>query len=315
MKKIIFMGTPDFAVASLEGLHNAGYSPVMVVTQPDKARDRGKKIQFSPVKEKALELGIPLEQPEFLKNNEEFLHKIKLINPDLIVVVAYGKIIPKELLYLPTFGCINVHGSLLPKFRGAAPIHRAVIQGEDETGITLMHMSEGLDCGDMICTARTSIGKKTTAELHEELAQMGAELLASTLPQLFAGETERIPQRDEDASYAPMVFKEDGHMNFSLNAEELERLVRGMNSWPGAYTLYKDGVMKVWECEVRAEKQNFKDKNVKYGTIIEVTKDSIDVFCKNGILSLTKIQMPGKKPLLVKDYLIGNKIEQNEILH
>ncbi len=315
MKKIIFIGTPDFAVPSLENLHLSGYSPILVVTQPDKARDRGKKVQFSPVKAKALELGIPVEQPEFLKQNHDFFHKIKLLNPDLIVVVAYGKIIPKELLYMPPFGCINVHGSLLPKYRGAAPIHRAVMEGETETGITLMHMSEGLDCGDMICTSSTQVGKKTTSELHKELAQMGAELLVSTLPSLFVGNTERTPQKEEDVSYAPMVFKDDGHLNFSQSPEKLERLVRAMNSWPGAYTLYQDGVMKVWECEVREEKQKCKDKNVNFGTIIDITKDSIDVYCKDGVLSLTKIQMPGKKPLSVKEYLKGNKIEKSEMLY
>lgn len=302
--KIIYMGTPEFAVPALEQLYQNGYEVSCVLTQPDKARDRGKKIQFPPVKEKAVELGIPVLQPDKVKGNPELIDQIKTMAPDLIVVAAYGKILPVELLDIPRLGCVNIHASLLPKYRGAAPIHRSIIEGEMETGITLMYMAEGLDTGDMIASTKTEINKKTTSLLHDELAHMGAKLLVETLPSIEEGKAQRVSQDDSKATYAPMVFKKDGIVDFSKGPVEIERLIRGLNSWPGAHTIYQGQPMKIWEAEA-LEKQNLQAD----GTITNVTPKGIEVAAGGKTLLITKIQMPGKKPTLVSDYLKGNKIE------
>lgn len=298
------MGTPEFAVPALEKIYENGYEIPVVVTQPDKARDRGKKIQFPPVKEKALELGIEVIQPEKIKGNFEFINQIREINPDLIVVAAYGKILPVELLEIPRLGCINIHASLLPKYRGAAPIHRSIMDGEKETGVTLMYMAEGLDTGDMIVSAKTQIGKKTTSILHDELAIMGANLLSDTLPSIEAETITRTVQDESKATYAPMVFKQDGVIDFSQNPTTIEQLIRGLNSWPGAHTLYKDQIMKVWEAEA-LDQNSLKP----YGMVTNVSEKGIEVSAGGKTLLITRIQMPGKKSMSVADYLKGNKIE------
>lgn len=307
--KIVYMGTPDFAVPPLQKLCESGHRVVMVVTQPDKARDRGKKVQFTPVKEKALELGIEVQQPEKIRGNEEFFARIKGINPDVIIVAAYGKILPVELLQIPRLGCINIHASLLPKYRGAAPIHRSVIDGEEKTGVTLMYMEEGLDTGDMIAARSTKIGRKTTAELHDELSVMGAELLVKTLPLIEQGIGGRTKQDDSMATYAPMISKNDEMVDFNRTPEEVERLIRGLNSWPGAYTTYKGERMKLWEAEASDEKANKPD-----GTITEVSKNGIKVAAGGRILLIKRIQLQGKKAMDVSEYLVGNKIETGEVL-
>lgn len=303
------MGTPEFAVPPLAKLRDCGYRVELVVTQPDKARDRGKKVQFPPVKEKALEYGIEVLQPERIKGNEEFIRRIREAGPDLIVVAAYGKLLPVELLEIPRLGCINIHASLLPKFRGAAPIHRSVMEGEETTGVTLMYMEEGLDTGDMIAARSTPIGKKTTAELHDELSEMGADLLVKTLPYIEQGINGRTKQDESKATYAPMIFKQDGLMDFSRPAEELERLVRGLNSWPGAYTIYRGEPMKIWNAEVLDEKSDQPD-----GTITGVSDQGIRVAAGGRTLLLTRIQMPGKKAMETREYLKGNKMEAGEVL-
>lgn len=307
--KIIYMGTPDFAVPPLQKLCDNGYQVVLAVTQPDKARDRGKKVQFTPVKEKALEYGIEVLQPERIKGNEEFLGQVRDIAPDLIVVAAYGKILPPELLQIPRLGCVNIHASLLPKYRGAAPIHRCIIDGEETTGVTLMYMEEGLDTGDMIACRTTEIARKNTAELHEELSEMGAELLLDTMPAIENGSNGRTKQDDEKATYASMVFKKDGEVDFTKSPEEIERLIRGLNSWPGAYTVYRGEPMKLWQAEALDEITGKPD-----GTITEVTNQGIKAAAGGRSLLITKIQMPGKKAMLVSEYLKGNKIETGEIL-
>lgn len=307
--KIVYMGTPEFAVPPLERLCEDGYQVDLVVTQPDKARDRGKKMQFPPVKEKALEHGIEVLQPEKIRENKEFIERIKAINPDLIIVAAYGKILPVELLKIPRLGCINIHASLLPKFRGAAPIHRSIIEGEEITGITLMYMEEGLDTGDMIAARQMPIGKKTTAELHDKLSEMGADLLVKTLPFIEQGINGRTKQDDSKATYAPMITRQDEWVDFGRQPEEIERLIRGLNSWPGAYTTYKGERMKLWEAEAIDEAANKPD-----GMIIEATKNGIKVAAGGRTLLLKRIQMPGKKAIDVSDYLVGNKIEAGEIL-
>ncbi len=307
--RIVYMGTPEFAVPPLVKLQENGYHVQLVVTQPDKARDRGKKIQYSPVKQKALELGIEVLQPDNIKKNEDFIARIKEVCPDLIVVAAYGKILPPELLQIPGLGCINIHASLLPKYRGAAPIHRSVIEGEDKTGVTLMYMEEGLDTGDMIAARSTHIEKKTTAELHDELSEMGADLLVKTLPCIELGINGRTKQDESKATYAPMISKEDEWVDFSRRPEEIERQIRGLNSWPGAYTIYKGERMKLWEADALAEKVNEPD-----GTIIEVLKEGIKVAAGGSTLLLKKIQMQGKRSMQVSEFLAGHKIEAGEVL-
>jgi methionyl-tRNA formyltransferase len=307
--KIVYMGTPDFAVPPLQKLCENGHQVVLVVTQPDKARDRGKKVQYTPVKEKALEFGIEVVQPEKIRGNEEFLDRIKEIGPDMIVVAAYGRILPVELLQIPRLGCINIHASLLPKYRGAAPIHRSVINGEETTGVTLMYMAEGMDTGDMISARSIKIGRKTTAELHDELSVMGADLLVKTLPYIEIGINGRTKQDESLATYAPMIGKEDELVDFGRTPEEIERLIRGLNSWPGAYTTYKGERMKLWGADALDEKTNEPD-----GTITDVSKNGIKVAAGGRILLLKRIQLQGKKAMDVSEYLVGNKIETGEVL-
>jgi methionyl-tRNA formyltransferase len=307
--KIIYMGTPEFAVPPLEKLCEKGYQVELVVTQPDKARDRGKKVQYPPVKEKALECGIEVLQPEKIKGNEEFFGRIREIEPDLIVVAAYGKLLPSELLQIPRLGCVNIHASLLPKYRGAAPIHRSVIDGEEKTGVTLMYMEEGLDTGDMIAARSTKVGRKTTEELHDEQAEMGADLLIKTLPLIEEGVSGRTKQDDSMATYAPMISKQDESVDFSKTPKEIEQLIRGLNSWPGAYTTYKGERMKLWQAEALDE-----TTNKPGGTVIQVLRQGIKVAAGGRTLLLTRIQMQGKKAMDVSEYLVGNKIETGEVL-
>lgn len=307
--KIIYMGTPEFAVKPLQMLCESGHRVELVVTQPDRARNRGKKVQFPPVKEKALEYGIEVLQPERIKGNAEFISRIKELEPDLIIVAAYGKILPPELLQIPRLGCINIHASLLPKYRGAAPIHRCIIDGEEKTGVTLMYMEEGLDTGDMIAVRTTEVDKKTTEELHHELSEMGAALLLETLPAIENGTGSRIKQDDSKSTYAPMILKQDEHIDFHKSPEEIERLVRGLNSWPGAYAVYQGEPMKVWQAEVLDEITDQPD-----GTITDVSVEGIKAAAGGRSLLLKRIQMPGKKQMEVSDYLKGNKIVIGEVL-
>lgn len=307
--KIVYMGTPDFAVAPLKALCDNEYCVSMVVTQPDKAKNRGKKIQVTPVKEEALIRGIPVIQPEKIKDNDEFLGILKEENPDLIVVAAYGKILPKNILEIPRLGCINIHASLLPKYRGAAPIHRAIINGEEKTGVTLMYMAEGMDTGDMIAKAETPIQNKNVEMMHTELSDMGAELLLATLPRILEKVNERIPQNEDEATHAPMVFKAEGFLDFEQDPITLERLIRGFNSWPGAHTIYKGESIKIWEAEALAEKAIFLN-----GTILKVDTCGMDVAAGGKVLRISKLQFPGKRAMKVEDYIKGNEIELHQIL-
>lgn len=300
--KIIYMGTPDFAVPSLQAIYDAGHEIPCVVTQPDAVRDRGKKVKFSAVKEKALELGLEVLQPERVRGDEEFINAIKAMEPDLIAVAAYGQILPKEVLDIPRLGCINVHGSLLPRFRGAAPIQRSIIAGDEETGITIMYMAEGLDTGDMLTKVSTPIAKKTGQQLHDELAEMGAKLLVETIPQMetIVGE----PQNDEESTYAPMLSKKEGHVDFSWKPDAIERLIRAFDPWPGTYAYEGEKMIKLWKAEVPG-----KQTDKPNGTIVDVTTEGIDIAAGGEILRITEIQVPGKKRVAVKEYLKGNSIE------
>lgn len=307
--KIVFMGTPDFAVPTLEGIVKAGHEVLLVVTQPDKAKNRGKKIQFTPVKEKAFELGLLVAQPDSLKNNEKFLTKLKKLAPDLIVVVAYGKILPKEVLDIPKYGCINVHASILPRHRGAAPIQHAILAGDEFGGVTIMKMEEGLDSGDMIATVKSFIGGYTADQLHDELMIKGADLLLEVLPSIKDGTAIYAKQDDSSATYAPMIFKDTGRINFSDTPESIERLIRAMDSWPGATCNYKGSALKIWEAMPLSEVST-----EPFGTIVSVSDEGMKVACKDGYILVNVIQTPGKKRMTVKEYIRGNSIEKGSVL-
>ena len=304
--KTVFMGTPDFAVPPLHALIEAGYEVAAVVTQPDKPKGRGKTLLPTPVKEEALMHEIPVYQPQKVRNNQEFLETLKEINPDIIIVAAFGQIIPKEVLDLPKYGCINIHASLLPKYRGAAPIQQAVIDGEKESGVTIMQMGEGLDTGDMISKIIIPLApEETGGSLFGKLAQAGAELLIKTLPSIEQGTAERVKQPEESPTpYASMITKQMGLMDFNRSAEELERLVRGLNPWPSAYTDWNGKVMKIWEAKVLDE-----NTDAIPGTIVKVEKDGFSVQTGDGLLKVLVLQIPGKKRMEADAFLRGYQIE------
>ena len=270
--KIVFMGTPDFSVNALENIVKAGHDVVGVITQPDKPKGRGGKMQYTPVKEKALELGLDVYQPQRVKE-PEFIEKLKEMNPDAIVVIAFGQILPKEILDMPKYGCINVHASLLPKYRGAAPIQWAVIDGEKETGVTTMYMNEGLDTGDIIDKVVVPIDKKETGgSLFDKLAIEGGKLILKTLIELENGTAVRTPQDDSKSNYAGMINKQLGKIDFNKSANEIERLIRGLNPWPSAYTKMDGKTLKIWDADV-----DDSENDSAPGTINEVGKDFIRV--------------------------------------
>lgn len=307
--KIVFMGTPDIAVGCLQKIIDEKHEILGVVTQPDKPVGRGKKMGMPPVKELALKYDIPVYQP-IKARDEEFVQVLRELNPDLIVVVAFGQILPKSILDIPKLGCVNVHVSLLPKYRGAAPINWVIINGEEKTGVTTMYMDEGLDTGDMILTSEFALNDEITAgELHDIMKEEGALVLKETIDLIAKGEAPRIPQNHEEFTYAPMMNKILGQIDFSKSAKEIHNLVRGVNPWPSAYTTYKGQTMKVWKTKVLNETS---DKHP--GTILKVDKDGIRVSTKDNVLLIKEIQMPGKKRVLVEEYIKGNSIETNEIL-
>ena len=307
--RVLFMGTPDIATRCLQKLIDEKYDIIGVVTQPDKPQNRGKKLGMPPVKELALKYDIPVYQP-IKARDEEFVATLKELNPDIIVVVAFGQILPKSILDIPKFGCINVHVSLLPKYRGAAPINWVIINGEEKTGVTTMYMDEGLDTGDMILTEEFDLDDEITAgELHDKMKDRGADVLIETLKQIEKGTAPRIPQNHEEFTYAPMMNKALGEINWSKSAREIHNLVRGVNPWPSAYTTYEGSTMKVWKTEVLNETS---DKEP--GTILKVDKDGIRISTKDNVVLVKEIQMPGKKRVLVSEYIKGNNINTNTIL-
>ena len=315
--KIIFMGTPDFAATSLETLINSNYNIEAVVTNTDKPKGRGMKMLYTPVKEVALSKDIPIFQPEKVRNNTEFINKIKEINPDVICVVAYGKILPKEILDIPKYGCINVHASLLPKYRGAAPIQWAILNGDKETGVTTMYMDVGMDTGDMILTQKVQIGEnETTGELWNRLSEIGANLLVETLKQIEQGIAPRIPQGN-DYTMAPMLEKEMSKIDWeNKTAEEIKNLVRGLNPIMGAYTYLNGKKIKFWKVEV-SENIGYDENNIKIlknGTVlISDPKDGIYIKTKKGILHVLEIQGENAKKMPIQDFLRGNKINEFQI--
>ena len=309
--KIIYMGTPDFAKESLEAIYNAGHEILAVVTNPDKPKGRGMKMMESPVKQYAVEKGLKIYQPEKVKNNTQFIEEMKELKPDVICVVAYGKILPKEILDIPSKGCINVHGSLLPKYRGAAPIQWAIINGEKTTGVTTMYMDIGMDTGDMILKKEIAIGEnETTGELWERLAKIGAELLVETLQKIEDGTAPRIPQ-GEQFTMAPMLNKEMSKIDWeNKSAEQIKNLVRGLNPIMGTYSYINEKKVKFWKVETAKELPNNKNiENCENGTVIySNSKDGLYIKAKDGIIKVIEIQGENAKRMNVNDFLRGNEI-------
>lgn len=303
--KIVFMGTPDFAVETLNEIVNAGHEVALVVTQPDKPKGRGNKMQFPPVKERALELGLSVEQPVKVKD-DEFINKLKEIKPDAIVVVAFGQILPERILNLPKYGCFNVHASLLPHLRGAAPIQWSVIDGEKESGVTIMFMEKGLDTGDMIAKTVVPLNEKETGgSLHDKLMIAGAKLLVETLPKIEQGDIVREKQDDSKSTYAKMLDKQLGKLDFhTQTAEEMERLIRGLNPWPSAYISLDGKTLKIWSADVIKE-----ELPGEVGTIVKVVKDGFYIKTKEGCLNVKELQLEGKKRMDTKSFLLGYEVK------
>ena len=315
--KIVFMGTPDFAEESLKAVYEAGYEILTVVTNPDKKQGRGMKMSISPVKKFAEEKGLQILQPEKVRKNEEFISKIKDLKPDVICVVAYGKILPKEILDIPKYGCINVHGSLLPKYRGAAPIQWAVLNGDKETGITTMYMDVGMDTGDMILKEKVTIGDdETTGELWDRLAKIGGELLVKTLKEIENGTAKRIKQ-GEDFSLAPMLDKSIAKIDWEAKtAREIKNLVRGLNHIMGAYSFLNGKKIKFWKVDVLDDKEiNIENKEkLENGTVlISDAKQGLYIKAKEGVINVLEIQGENAKKMDIASFLRGNKIEEFEI--
>lgn len=326
MLNIVFMGTPDFARESLKAIYEAGHNILAVVTNPDKPKGRGMKLIPSLVKEFAIEKNLKIYQPLKVRNNEDFIGEIKSLNPDVICVVAYGKILPKELLDIPKMGCINVHGSLLPKYRGAAPIQWSVLNGDKETGITTMYMDVGMDTGDMILKEKVKIGEdETTGELWDKLSKVGAKLLVETLEKIERGIAPREKQ-GEDFTLAPMLSKDMAKINWEeMNAEKIKNLVRGLNPIMGAYSELEGKKVKFWKVNV----VNLKDLSQKFpelkeyeyrmnglapGTVLFADeKNGLYINAIDGIIKVLEIQGENAKKMLINDYLRGNKIQAGTI--
>ncbi len=308
--KIVFMGTPDFAVPTLQTLHDEGYRVVLVVTQPDRPKGRGRKMLPPPVKEAAIRLGYEVVQPESVKT-EAFADHVSGYEPDIFVVVAFGHILPERLLKVPRLGAVNIHASLLPKYRGPAPIQRAIINGEKETGVTTMFMDKGLDTGDMLLSERMAITPDDTgATLHDRLAVLGAELLTRTLRCFQEGEVHPIPQAHGQATYAPILTKKDGHIDWGKPAQSLEALIRGVTPWPGAFFFHGERRLRIF----RAAPVPM-DTNEPPGTMVRGFSDELRVATGKGALSILEIQGKSGKRLGIREFLRGYKLPLGTILH
>lgn len=307
--KVIFMGTPDFAVGTLEEIIKAGHEVALTVTQPDKPKGRGKTMQFPPVKECALAHGIEVYQPKRVRTAESIAY-LAGFRPDIIVVSAFGQILPKEILDMPKYGCINVHASLLPKYRGAAPIQWAVINGDEVTGVTIQRMDVGLDTGDIIAKCEIRLDKEETGgSLFDRLAKAGARLCVETMEKIENKTAVYTPQDEAEATHIGMIRKEFGNIDWNRPAAEIERLVRGLNPWPSAYTHLDGKTFKIWKAEVLAE-----DSDAVPGSIVEVTKDRLVAATGAGQLSLKEVQMEGKKRMPVDAFLRGYPVELGTIM-
>lgn len=307
---IIFMGTPDFAVPVLETLTASEKHHVKaVITQPDKARGRSGKLIFTPVKEAALAHDIPVYTPEKVKD-PAFVEQIKQISCDIIVVVAFGQILSKEILEYPAYGCVNVHASLLPRWRGAAPIQWSILAGDEKTGVTIMQMDVGLDTGDML--AKTEIpldGTETGESLFEKLSVLGGPLLLETLDKIQEGTVQPVKQKEEDSTYAKMLTRDMGQLDFTKDALSLERTIRGLNSWPSAYTYYGGKMLKIWGAKVVEE-----EGNAVPGEVVKIQKDGFFIQTGKGLLKAEQVQLEGKKKMSAGDFLRGMQMQPGEKL-
>ncbi len=307
--KVIFMGTPDFSVGTFEALIEAGHEIVLAVTQPDKPKGRGEKVQYPPVKEAALKHQIPVFQPKRVRA-PECIEELRKYDADIMVVIAFGQILPKEILEMTPYGCVNVHASLLPKYRGAAPIQWAVINGEKVSGVTTMQMDEGLDTGDMLMKTEIVLDEKETGgSLHDKLAGAGAELCVQTLEALKDGTAVREPQGESMTEYARMLDKGMGRIDWSKDAKSVECLIRGLNPWPSAYTEWNGKTMKIWEADVADIEEDREP-----GTVIRVEKDGFCVQTGSGSLKVRSLQLPGKKRMDAGAFLRGYQVDVGMVL-
>jgi methionyl-tRNA formyltransferase len=305
--RVIFMGTPEFALPTLEGLIDSGVKIVGVFTQPDRPKGRGRKLEPSPVKRLAEEHGLPVFQPERLRDKDA-IKQVRSLKPDLVVVVAYGQILPQEVLDIPKYGCVNVHASLLPRHRGAAPINKAIIDGDPMTGVTTMQMDAGLDTGDMLVKKSISIFPNENAgELHDRLAQLGREAMEETLARLCAGTLSPQKQDDSRSSYAPMLKKEDGLIDWKRPAAAIHNQVRGLYPWPGAFTHLDGEVLKIADTRIA-------DTSGNPGEILVLENSGVVVACGEGALQIRRLQLPGKKMLPAADFLRGVKLKVGQKL-
>lgn len=305
--KIVFMGTPKLAAGVLEALWEAGHEIRAVVTQPDKPKGRSKALQMSPVKEFALEKGIEVFQPVRIRKPEA-VEKLKEFDAEVFVVAAFGQILSQEILDMPQYGCINVHASLLPAYRGSAPIQWCIINGEEKTGVTIMQMDAGIDTGDMLLKRSVAILPSDTAEsLSDKLEKAGGEAIVEALALLEKGELRGTPQNEAESSYVPMIEKSMGRIDFSRTAEEIDRLIRGLYPWPSAFTSYKGKTLKIWEAVPVSE-----EGEGQPGSIERVEKEAVYVNTGKGILKVTQLQLEGKKRMQVKEFLLGCRMEKGE---
>lgn len=303
--RVVFMGTPDFAVGTLEAIIEAGHEVALVVTQPDKPKGRGKVMQCSPVKECALAHNLPIFQPKKIRENEN-VEYVRSFNPDIIIVVAFGQILSKDILDMPKYGCVNVHASLLPKYRGSAPIQWAVINGDEITGVTTMRLDEGVDTGDMIAKRQVRLDSdETGGSLFDKLAMTGAELCVETMKMIEEGTAVYTPQNNEESTHVGKISKELGFIDWERSAVEIERLIRGLNPWPSAFTNLGGKTFKIWKATVLPEVNEYGP-----GCIYKVTKDSMCVQTGDGALSLEEVQLEGKKRMEIDAFLRGNAVEE-----
>lgn len=302
--KIVYMGTSEFAVPALEALINAGYDVKMVVTQPDKRGNRG-RVQISPVKEAAKRFNLIIEQPVRIRKDEEFISRLEDIEPDFIIVAAFGQILPKRVLNIPKFGCLNIHGSLLPKLRGAAPMQFAIAEGQEITGVTIMKMDEGLDTGDMIAKAEIDLPGKDIFQVTDELSNAGAKLLIETMPKIISGEAVYVPQNEGEATHTRLIKKSDGETDFSGTAFEEKQKLLAFLKWPNLYSFLNGKSVKFYDADIVVESNDSYD----FGTVISLTKNDFTIKCGDGSLVIKELQMEGKKRMKAGDFLRGSKIK------
>ena len=311
--KIVYMGTPDFAVAPLEAILKAGHEVTAVVTQPDRQKGRGREVQYSPVKECALSYGIPVLQPLKIKEKDA-VEELRKYPADIFVVAAFGQLLSEEILNMPRLGCINIHASLLPAYRGAAPIQWCVINGEEKTGVTIMQMAKGMDTGDILLQKEVVLDEKETGgSLFDRLMETGAELIVEALPKIEAGELIPVVQKEELATYAGKITKDMGNIDFAKAAVTIERLIRGLNPWPSAFTHYKGKILKIWEADVVSECVNA--ENPVPGTVITMDKESFTLAAGEGALRIRSLQPEGKKRMSCAEFMRGYEVKVGEALH